>query len=249
MGELAHQAGLGAAGAVDLVLVHEVDLVVAGHAHDLGLPGGVEVADIVAEHAKGVLGLGVHHDDLGAQLRCLAGAGGTGVAGAADHDLGVDGLGDLVGRDLGFLAQPTGAQHLAHGLAGVALEGHTDGGSGGLGGGANLSGLGGGAVARRRLVSQGDARHGAGSGGHTRAGHKATAGHAGHGCGQGDAAADLREFLDQTCMGVHGHPSFFPLMEQRTEHTRRILAAMALGVQPARQTCGARPYTGCMAPP
>ncbi len=199
IGEVAHERGLGAAGAVDLVLVYELGLVVAGHAVDVHLPRGVEVADVVAEDHESILRLRVDDDNLRAELGGLAGAGSPGVAGAADNNLGVDRLGDV--GNLGLSAQPVGAQDLAHGLAAVASEVHALASCGGIGGGGV-----GCSVGCRRLGGDG-LGGGDGSGGHACCGEEAAARQGG---GQGDGPAHLGQLVDDLFFG--GHVLSFPFL-------------------------------------
>lgn len=68
IGELGEQRRLHTAGAVHLVLVHEVDNRILRNADSIELPGRVQMADVVAERAEGVLGLHFNDDDLRAEL-------------------------------------------------------------------------------------------------------------------------------------------------------------------------------------
>ena len=123
IGELGEQRRLHTAGAVHLVLVHEVDNRILRNADSIELPGRVQMADVVAERAEGVLGLHFNDDDLRAELCGTTGGGGAGMARAAHDNVGFLNRGDLVFGDLGFLPEPAGTEHLAHSLALVARGG------------------------------------------------------------------------------------------------------------------------------
>ena len=181
------------------------------------------MAHVVAEDHEVLLGLGVDDDDLRAELGSLAGARRAGVAGAAHHDLGVDGLGDLIGRDLGLLPEPAGTQDLTHRFALVAGKRHT--GSGGR----CRSGVFGGRLGRRALgggglFGQGGGRAACdGGSGHTRrTGNEAAAR---QGRGQGDGPAHLGELFDQLSLVPHEHSTFFLIVGSAARRLRNVRAA------------------------
>ena len=198
IGELGDQRRLGAAGGVHLVLVHEVDDGVLRNAHPVDLPGGVQMPDVVAERTEGVLGLHLHDHDLLPQLAGATGHGGAGVARAADDDVRVGHAGDGVIGDLRLLAEPAGAEHLAHGLALVAR------------GGCGSPGLGHGRAALGRSVALGG-RCRAASGDHAGTGgaHGEYAGP-----GQEVAAAERNAPAQAVVMMVRHRPIPFPSVSQ-----------------------------------
>ena len=170
------------------------------------------MSHIVAQHHEAVLGLRVHNDDVAAQLGGAARHGGAGMARAAHHDVAGERLGDI--RDLGLVAQPTGAEHLAHGLALVAAELHACacGGCGGLA-------FGGGS-----LLGQGGAGGHAGGGSDARTGDEVAAG---QGCGQRDGAAHVPEGFDELSLVQHAKPLFSRSVGAIRDRRRR--ASLGIG--------------------
>ena len=88
------------------------DLPLVEHGHLINrLSARVEVrlsvngAAVAADRRPGILGLFLHHNDLGAKLGSLAGGHGTGIAAANNEQIAVDGFCD-VARHLGLVAKP-----------------------------------------------------------------------------------------------------------------------------------------------
>ncbi len=184
IGEIAHELRIGAAGTVNLVLVHELGLVIARHTIHVHLPRGVEVTHIIAEDHEVLLGLRVNDDDVATELGSMASNGRASMAGTTHDDMGRERLGDV--GDFGLLAKPAGAEHLAHRLALVAGELHAGRRRGNLG----CARLGG---ACRGLVGECRASHGGSRNGGAGAGDKAAAR---HGRRQRDSAAHLGKLAD-----------------------------------------------------
>ena len=170
LGKLLDKVGLGTAGALKLVRIDEVPRVkdVLGHAEDLLLPLGVEMAQLAAVHGEAVLVLGIDAHDGQAFLSRHTEALRTRVAQAEHHDVGLDGLGDVGLVDDGGLVHPVAAHGVVDRVtvlvdAGdVVLAGVGLGGCGGKQGATGRGTRGGALVGEGRTSAD---RHSGGAGG------------------------------------------------------------------------------------